>query len=370
MRLPAAIASILAATLLYCGEPGDSGATAHIVGGDRQRDPVTPQVVTEPVNHDADDPAIWIHPEDPARSLILGTDKDQDGGLFVYDLQGRIVTVVSDLSRPNNVDVAYGFVLNGAPVDIAVVTERYANRMRIFGLPSMEPLDGGGIEVFEGEELRAPMGIALYKRSSDGTIFAILSRKSGPAEDYLWQYSLLDGGAGQVNATLVRSFGTYSGEEEIEAVAVDDALGYVYYSDETFGVRKYHADPDIPGKEELALFATEGFEGDHEGIAIYEIDDGTGYIIVSDQQRGNEFHVYPREGSSGDPHSHELLTVFTTTAVNTDGIDVTSAALNATFQRGLFVAMSNDGTFHFYAWPDLAGDELTIATGGLRVSTE
>ena len=51
---------------------------------------------TEPVAETgdaADDPAIWVHPGDPARSLILGTDKKD--GLNVYDLDGRLLNVVS-----------------------------------------------------------------------------------------------------------------------------------------------------------------------------------------------------------------------------------------------------------------------------------
>ena len=39
---------------------------------------VTATVETEPVPHSgdsADDPAIWIHPTDPAQSTIIGTDK-------------------------------------------------------------------------------------------------------------------------------------------------------------------------------------------------------------------------------------------------------------------------------------------------------
>ncbi len=46
-----------------------------------------------------------------------------------------------------------------------------------------------------------------------------------------------------VKGTLVRKFGLFSGKKEIESIAVDDALGYVYYSDEGYGVRKYYADP-------------------------------------------------------------------------------------------------------------------------------
>ena len=52
---------------------------------------VKPLVVTEKVKYDTDDPAIWINPDDPAQSLILGTDKDADGALYVYDLNGKII---------------------------------------------------------------------------------------------------------------------------------------------------------------------------------------------------------------------------------------------------------------------------------------
>ena len=80
---------------------------------------------------------------------------------------------------------------------------------------------------------------------------------------------MLDDGTGSVVAKKVREFGQFSGTGEIEAVAVDDELGYVYYSDEGAGVHKYHADPDAPkADEELALFATSGFTEDREGISI------------------------------------------------------------------------------------------------------
>ena len=54
---------------------------------------------------------------------------------------------------------------------------------------------------------------------------------------------------------------------EIEAVAVDDGLGYVYYADEERSIHKWHADPDAPGaNRELAEFGMDGFAGDREGI--------------------------------------------------------------------------------------------------------
>ena len=102
---------------------------------------VQPIVITDTVRHDTDDPAIWINPADPAKSLIIGTDKDQDGGLYVFDLKGKIVREIHDLKRPNNVDIAYGLMLSGKPTDIAVTTERFTHKLRIFALPDMKPLD-------------------------------------------------------------------------------------------------------------------------------------------------------------------------------------------------------------------------------------
>ncbi|WP_353131135.1 phytase [Parapedobacter pyrenivorans] len=313
-------------------------------------DALKPIVITQPTPHDTDDPAIWINPIDSSKSLIVGTDKDSDGGLFAYDLDGNIVNKVTGLKRPNNVDIAYGLQYGEALIDVAVLTERENNQIRIFRLPDLTAIDNGGIPVFEGEEEKAPMGIALYTRKADSAIFAIVGRKSGPQDGYLWQYRL-DGSTGTATATVVRRFGKYSGKKEIEAIAVDNELGYVYYSDEGVGVRKYHADPDAGNDGELALFAQGAVKDDHEGIAIYKSSDSTGYILVSNQQ-ANTFIVYPREGFQGKPHQHELLAEVPVSTVECDGADVTAVNLGGLYPKGLFVAMSNGMTFHYYNWQD------------------
>ena len=331
---------------------------------------IKPKIVTEPTRHDTDDPAIWINEDDPEASLILGTDKNEDGAIYVYDLNGKIQTdkVVRGLKRPNNIDIEEFAFGDGSEIFIAVTTERLTNKLRIFSVPDMLSIDNGGIEVFTGEIDRAPMGISLYKRESDDVIFAIVGRKSGPSDGYLWQYRLDGNPDGTIGATMVRSFGTYSGEKEIEAIAVDDEYGYVYYSDEGVGVRKYHADPDQTN-EELALFATTGIADDHEGISIYKTDMGTGYIILSDQQ-ANKFHFFSREGTKLNPHDHQLIKVINAACNFSDGSEVTNASLGSLFPKGLFVAMSDDKTFHFYDWEDLAGDDLLIAPDGLVEHTE
>ena len=311
-----------------------------------------PITTTEPAPHDTDDPAIWIHPTDASKSLIIGTDKDTDGGLYVYNLEGKIVNKVLEIKRPNNVDIAYGLILNGKKTDIAVTTEREMNRIRIFSLPDLKPIDNGGIPVFDGEIERDPMGVALYTRPSDKAVFAVVGRKSGPTDNYLWQYKLNDDGSGNVKAEVIRKFGKYSAKKEIEAIAVDNELGYLYYSDEQSGIRKYVADPDAKNNNELAFFGQKDFKADNEGIAIYKKTATTGYILVSNQQ-DNTFNVYPREGANGNPNEYPLLAVIPTSTVECDGADVTNVNLGSNFKNGMFVAMSNGMTFHFYDWNQL-----------------
>ena len=158
--------------------------------------PLAPRVVTEPLPHDTDDPAIWVDRTNPAGSLIIGTDKHADGALVVFGLDGKIRwdKSVRGLLRPNNVDVACDVRLGAAKVDVAVTTERYANRLRIYRVPEMAAIDGGGIPVFEGETARECMGIALYTRPRDGALFAIVSRSdaNAPRHGYLAQYRIAD----------------------------------------------------------------------------------------------------------------------------------------------------------------------------------
>lgn len=325
-------------------------------GASAVTDTLRPTVVTTAVLNDSDDPAIWIDTLDPSRSLVIGTDKgDSSGGIYAFTLHGRIdmIRTRRPLRRPNNVDIINGVSLSEKLVDVAVATERGTMSLRVFRLPDMTPIDGGGLPVFDGDASRAPMGIAMYRRPRDGAVFAIVGGKSGPHDGYLWQYRLVDAGNGTLTATRVRSFGAYSGKKEIEAIAVDQQLGYVYYSDETVGIRKYYADPDhADAAKELALFGTTGFVSDHEGIAVYPTSDSTGYLLVSDQQ-GHRLQLFPREGTAGARHTHTALATIPVAAQETDGLEVTARALSPAFPEGMLVMMSTDKTFHFYDWRDI-----------------
>jgi 3-phytase len=298
---------------------------------------IKPVIATEQVGRDADDPAVWIHPTDPQKSLILGTNKvaAPDGALVVLDLEGKVRQRVTGIDRPNNVDVRG---------DLAAVTERLKSRVRLFHVKESGVTDSGSFPVFEGEQgpAAAPMGIGLYRRPRDGALFAIVGRKNGPASGYLWQYRI-DG----TKATKVREFGNYSGgaDGEIEAIAVDDELGFVYYADESCCIRKWHADPDHPrAGREVATFGHEGFQLNREGIAVHE-----NYIVCTDQiPGGSHYRLYSRRGNQKNP-----VAVLKGTADSTDGIEVVSRPMGSRFPNGFLIAMNSSGkNFLLFAWPD------------------
>ncbi|MFP3595714.1 phytase [Chryseobacterium sp. SIMBA_029] len=301
---------------------------------------LVPAVITETVVYDTDDPAIWINPADASKSIIVGTDKDTDGGLYAFNLQGKIINKVLGLKRPNNVDIEYGFLLNGKKTDIAAVTERETNMVKLYSLPDLKEV--GAFSVFDGETERGPMGISMYKNPKTQEIFVIAGRKSGPSDGYLWQY-LLSEKEGKITGNIVRKFGKYSGLKEIESIAVDDELGYIYYSDEQFGVHQYYADPE-KGNEELLVFGKGDFKSDVEGISIYPTSSTAGYILVSNQQK-DTFNVYLRENPAKG-----IIAEIPVSTSESDGSEVTPVNLGPQFPKGIFVAMSNGKVFHIYDW--------------------
>ena len=105
----------------------------------------------------SDDPAIWLHPSDPARSVILGTNKssDRNGGLYVHRLDGARVDGGDQWvegrnwfrsdddtnSKYNNCDVRYGFAAGRARRQARELLERVGLGHRLGHKPGK--LSGG-----------------------------------------------------------------------------------------------------------------------------------------------------------------------------------------------------------------------------------
>ncbi len=331
---------------------------------------VTPRLATEPVNYRADEPAIWMHPTDPASSLIIGTDVGTypNGGIFVWNLDGTQRQRIN-ISHPEHIDVRYGLQLGGREVDVAVVAMRDHREIRVFRIdPETRLLENittpDGINVFS-----QPFGLGLYKRPSDGALFVTISGRTALSRKGVWQLRLEDDGNGLVKGTKVREFGDNEGF--VDGIVCDDELGYLYLAEEDSGIHKYYADPD-KGDERLAFFARpDEFTGKRSGLALYPCDDSTGYILTTNTAN-NAIQVYRREGDDGDPHRHTLVTTISNTWGQAgDGLDVTPFAAGANFPNGFLIWLNKtDNNFQFYAWEDVAQNRLRVCPRHITTSVD
>jgi 3-phytase len=318
---------------------------------------------TAPVPHKndaADDPAIWVHPDQPELSLILGTNKQ--GGLHVYNMDGSEHQIVSPTAQPDNVDVLYGFPLAGKPTDLAIAGCRNPASLGVkiwsidAGMRRLTDVTSGGvIKVFNGS---IPYGSCNYTSRKTGQHYFFVNHKDGRIE----QHQLVEK-RGLIDAKRVRELKIKSTPE---GCAADDELGHFYLAEENVGVWKFNAEPD--GGDARTLIAKVGQHGltaDVEGLTIYCAADGRGYLIVS-SQGNNTFKVYERQGNNKylvtiDPRSGAIDDVS-----ETDGIAVTNCPTSAQFPSGFLVVQdgSNAGgknqNFKIYGWEDIAAGHLII----------
>lgn len=324
---------------------------------------VEPVVSTSRTEGNADDPAIWINPTDPSRSVIIGTDKA--AGIYVWDMNGNELQHIPQGTRTNNVDTRYGIQLGGESVDIVAANLRAAGKLAVFKVnPNYSGSDVliqiAGKDSENNDIQSDSYGFGLYRRPSDGALF-VFERPKGGGE--IRQYRIEDDGTGNgVKVTPVRDLNYNGGTAE--GFVADDELGFVYIAEEGEGIHKFYADPDM-GSDELALFATgDGISGDREGLALYACSDGTGYLILSSQ--GNStFKVYERQGNNRFVKTIEPKDPQGNGGLGTDGLDVTASAAPPNFPNGFLVAHDDGASrYYIYDWAQVAQNDMTICVDG------
>jgi len=314
----------------------------------------------------ADDPAIWIHPTDPSRSVIIGVDKFE--GVYVWNMSGQLIQHLpqGSTSRINNIDVRYDFQLGGQSVDVVATNLRDAGKLAFFTVNPDYVQDDvltqiAGLQNSGNDIQDASYGLALYSRVSDGALYLI----DTGSRDRLRQHLIADDGSGSgIVVTPVRSF-VYNGGLA-EGLVVDDELGHLYVAEEDVAVHKYVADPSLDVDDPIATFATsDGIVGDREGTALYSCSDGTGYLILS-SQGDSTIKVYEREGNNAFVKTIVALNEDGEASLGTDGLDVTSASIPGLFPEGFLVVHDEGGSrYHVYDWRDAAENDLQLCgTGG------
>ncbi len=276
----------------------------------------------------ADDPAFWLHPSDPAQSLIIGTDKR--AGLVTYTLTGEAVQVV-ELGRVNNVDVRQNVLLGGQVYDIAAATNRTTGTLDLFILDrETGQITPAGAFVSQVEEV---YGVCLYV-AADSAVYAFLnSADTGEVEQYR-----LDAVDGALTAEVVRTFTLGS---QTEGCAADDEMGVLYIGEEAQGLWRVSTDPTAPA--DLLQIDTTG-EGGHltadtEGISLYTGADGAGYVVVS-SQGSSTFVVYDRQTNAYLGTVRIVEGASTDAVSGTDGIEVVSVPLPG-YPSGLLIVQDD-----------------------------
>ena len=321
---------------------------------------------------DSDDPAFWIHPAVPSRSLVITTAKE--GGLRVFDLAGRLRQEIrpgelGDISY-NNVDVIEDFPIGRyRRIDIAVASDRVNDTVAIWEIDPhtgrLRDITSGSVPatifgVDDGEA--TAYGLTAYRSPRDRADYVFVTQASG---NHVAQLRLTPDGHGRVAAATVRMIAVPvldgdPAESQTEGLVADPVYRRVYVAMENgLGVLSYDAEPD-GGDEFTLVYDAEDdlIEPDVEGLAIYEARHGRGYLIVSSQGDGS-FAVFERR----PPHAYigsfvigERRGIDTTD--ESDGLDVVNIPLGRAFPKGLLVAHDGQDDPPF---PNLDGEELENA---------
>lgn len=357
--------------------------SAHAVVADRET-----LGLSDPA--DADDPAIWLHPTDPAHSLVITTLKDAGG--MVYDLSATQVQTLApfpsqdgQISRYNNVDVQYDFKLyDGSRVDIAVASDRGQDVFRIWRIDpddDLAPLKYIGVDtparVFPdlpdgsnnplGNQSTA-YGLTLYRDVAADRTYVLATQRD---QSRLIQYELVANPDGTVGSQYVRDFQFMSMQGgsvnlngyQFEGLVVDQQTGVLYAAQEEVGI--WRVDLKTGEMDIEPLILTKGFDpispltADVEGLTIYYGANGNGYLLAS-SQGDDSFAIFDRATFDYLGSFSIVDDVNTDGVQESDGADVISVSLPG-YPNGLFI--TQDGAegrratnFKYVSWAQIAGE--------------
>lgn len=325
-RRVARTAAVVAAAVAGMFVVAVSGAVAATVN-------VCPTVESTPSHSSGDsvdDAAIFIHPADASKSLVVSTDKTATGGEQLLRPDGTEQAFVQD-GRQNNNDLRYNFPLGGRKVTLLGASNRVTYKLDFYTVNADQAVTRAGSPAVATTHM--PRGFAMYHSPRTGVYYAFVSYGG-----YIEQYEL-DGSSGQVTMRMVRQLQRIG--TSTEGLVADDETGLLYASEEDIGgVWKFGAEPTDPITGTRIITTTENggpIVQDAKGLAIYYAHGGRGYLIVA-SQGASAFHVFDRQ-------TYAHLGAFTVggtacsiDAVNgEDGIDVTNFPMGSQFPQGMFV---------------------------------
>ncbi|PPK87732.1 3-phytase [Neolewinella xylanilytica] len=291
----------------------------------------------------ADDPAIWVHPTDPGRSLVFGSNKTS--GLAAYNLAGREVAYYA-IGNVNNVDILTGVPLGQERITLLGASNRTNQAIDLYRVDeqtgALTPV-ADGILRMDSTKIDDVYGFCLGR--SGGDVYAIVNGKNG----LLQQFRVVERGP-KLGLELVREVQFPS---QTEGMVADDELGWLYVGEEAAGIWKLplqagylgagaqeRADPNNDDPTRARLLAARvddptDLVADVEGLTLYEATDGRGYLVASMQ--GNfSYALFDRDGDNDYLGSFKIVDGAVDGVEETDGLEVMATPLPG-FPGGLLV---------------------------------
>ncbi len=306
-------------------------------------DLVTPTVETVPMHtggDSADDPAIWVHPTDPAQSLVIVNNKR--GALETYDLRGQRVQRLRDNTTFwGNVDTRPSVQVGTYTRDLVAVVHRGVQ------FYSPDPLTRQLQFVTEGTALATSgEGLCLYRSPLTLRTYVIVISRAGR----LRQYELTDlDNDGLLSGRLVRDFQVGS---EAEGCVADDKAQALYVSQEDVALWRYGAEPTAGSTRtaiDTVVAAGGTLEADIEGATLAEDATGRTFLFASAQRLINPSASYFTSyelfaDGTWTPHRAFRVTNGPTAddCDKTDGIAAYAGNLGPDFPYGIFVCQDNN----------------------------
>ncbi|MEM9526043.1 MAG: phytase [Bacteroidota bacterium] len=289
----------------------------------------------------ADDPAIWVHPTSPEKSLVFGSNKT--GGLAAYNLAGEEVAYYP-IGKINNVDVLTDVPLDGELITLLGCSNRTDQSIDLFRIDqetgALTNVAAGPL-LMDRTRIDDVYGFCLGR--SGEVVYAIANGKNGT----LQQFRLVEDSA-SFALKLVREVTFPS---QTEGMVADNDLGWLYVGEEARGIWKLPLRPQQEGAlpqvisevneqgPAKLLSAKVGspaaLVADVEGLSLYEGLDSTGYLVASIQ--GNfSYAVFERTAENRYLGSFKILDAALDGVEETDGLEVVSTPL-PDFPGGLLV---------------------------------
>lgn len=295
----------------------------------------------------ADDPAIWVNSNNAEASLILGTDKQY--GLDVYDLTGKLKQRL-DNGRLNNVDVRYNQELAGKVVDIAAASHRDLSAISLFAIDQTS----GHVSWVNDIKTQLDDVYGLCMAQTNRGTYVFINDQDGRYE----QYKVISEND-TWSAERVREFALPS---QPEGCVADDKNNRLFVGEEAAGVWLTSISADNAPDPKLIIEVDENLVADVEGMSIYHGTE-TSYLVISSQ--GDDSYVLYSSEAPYEYVGRFNIAMNAAAGIDgaseTDGLDVTSAALGSAYPDGLLVVQdgrnvmpAENQNYKLVSWSDVA----------------